>query len=62
MQKVINNIYHWMINNLPCWIMYKHIWIDTQHKTSIPRWGWSKKQITDVEERSKEIERNIKWE
>ena len=59
---VISNVYHWMISNLPYWIMYKHVWIDTQHKMWLPRWGWSKRQIADAEKRAKELAENIKWE
>lgn len=59
---VMGSVYHCMISNLPYWIMYKHVWIDSQHKMWIPRWGWSKRQIADAEKRAKELAENIKWE
>jgi hypothetical protein len=42
--------------------MYKHTWIDSQHKMWLPRFGWSKKQIADAEKSAKEKYGNIKWE
>ena len=59
---VMGSVYHWMISNLPYWIMYKHVWIDSQHKMWLPRWGWSKRQIADAEKRAKELSENIKLE
>lgn len=57
-----HNIYHWMVVNLPFRLMYKQIWIDSQHKIWIPRWGWSKKQIKDADKKAEELNNNIKWE
>jgi hypothetical protein len=59
---VMGSVYHWMISNLPYRIMYKHVWIDSQHKMWLPRCGWSKRQIADSEKRVKELAENIKWE
>ncbi len=59
---VMGSVYHWMISNLPFKLMYKHCWIDSQHKMWLPRWGWSKRQIADAEKRAKELAENIKWE
>jgi hypothetical protein len=59
---VMGSVYHWLISNLPFRLMYKHVWIDTQHKMWLPRWGWSKRQIADAEKRAKELDDNIKWE
>jgi len=56
-----HKIYNWIMENLPFRIMYKHVWIDSQHKMWLPRFGWSKKQTADAEKRAKELE-NIKWE
>lgn len=60
--KINENIYHWMICNLPFRLMYKHIQVDSQHKMWIPRWGWSKKQLADSEKQAKDWSENIKWE
>ncbi len=54
---IMGSVYHWMISNLPFRIMYKHVWIDTQHKMWLPRWGWSKRQIADAEKKAKELAR-----
>ena len=60
--KIKTVIYHWMLNNLPYWIMYKHLWVDSQHKMWFPRWGYTKKQISEVEKESKELFENLKWD
>jgi hypothetical protein len=59
---VMGSVYHLMISNLPFKLMYKHVWIDSQHKMWLPRCGWSKKQIADAEKRAKKLAENIKWE
>ncbi len=59
---VMGSVYHWMISHLPFRMMYKHVWIDSQHKMWLPRWGWSKWQIADAEKRAKELAENIKWD
>lgn len=59
---VIGSIYHWAITNLPYWIMYKHTWIDTQHKMWLPRWGYSKRQMDEAKKIGNELYDNIKWE
>jgi hypothetical protein len=59
---VMGRVYHWLISNLPHWIMYKHCLIDSQHKMWLPRFGRSKRQIADAEKRAKELAENIKWE
>jgi hypothetical protein len=62
MKNKINNIYHWMMINLPYYIMYKNVWIDTQHKMWIPRWGYSKKQIKNAEKEADNLMNNMKFE
>lgn len=37
-------IYNFMMDYFPYKIMYKVVWMDSQHKIFVPRWGWSKKQ------------------
>ena len=59
---VIGSIYHWAMRNLPYFIMYKHTWIDTQHKMWLPRWGWSKRQIEEAKEKADQLMRDINWE
>lgn len=59
---VMGSVYHWMLSNLPFKLMYKHCWIDSQHKMWLPRWGWSKRQIAEAEKRAKYLAENIKWE
>jgi hypothetical protein len=59
---IMSSVYHWMMCNLPFRLMYKHTWIDSQHKMWLPRFGWSKKQIADAEKSAKEKYGNIKWE
>jgi len=48
--------------NLPFKLMYKHCWIDSHHKMWLPRWGLSKKQIENTEQRANEISENIDWD
>lgn len=57
-----DKIYHWMIIHFPIWMMYKHFYMDSYHKIYIPRFGWSKKQIKDTEELSKELIEKIEWD
>lgn len=59
MNKLKNDIYHWMIMNLPIRLMYKFTSIDNQHKMWLPRWGWSKKQLLDAEKKVKQKYSNI---
>ena len=56
-----DKIYHWMMINLPHRWMYKHTWIDSQHKMWLPRWGWSKRQYDEAKKESEELYKNIKW-
>jgi len=56
------NIYHYMLLYLPTWVMYKHIYIDTQHKLWVPRWGSSKKQILAAEAWAEKMFTGITWE
>ena len=62
MKQIKNDIYHWMMINLPFKLMYKHCWIDSHHKMWLPRWGLSKKQIENTEQRANEISENIDWD
>ena len=55
-------VYSWMMSNLPFRLMYKHCWIDSQHKMWLPRWGLSKRQIADAEKRAEELFKNLRWE
>ena len=61
-KKILNFFYHWLIVNLPFRLMYKHVWIDSQHKMWLPRWGWSKKQIENADKKAKELSKNITWD
>jgi hypothetical protein len=58
----MNSFYHWLICNLPFRLMYKHVYIDKQHKMWLPRWGWSKKQFSDAGKKADELLENIKWD
>ena len=60
--KIKDEIYHWLIMNLPHQIMYKHVHVDSQHKMWLPRFGWSKKQISDAMERAEKLDNGINWE
>ena len=53
--------YDWMMINLPFRVMYVHKWIDSQHKMWMPRWGLSKQQMAEAENRANELFENIKW-
>jgi len=59
-----DNQYHWLITHLPYRLMYVQRSIDSQHKMWFPRWGLSKKQIKDAEQRANELCDNLKdnWE
>lgn len=50
-----------MMVNLPHRVMYKHIYVDSQHKMWIPRWGWSKKMIDDSEKWATDIKEKLNW-
>ena len=60
--KLNNKVYHWLMINLPFRVMYKHVWIDTQHKMWLPRWGWSNKQLKDAKEKVDKEWGNINWD
>ncbi len=66
MRKLINflfsdNQYDWMMNNLPFRLMYHHVYIDSQHKMWLPRWGWSKIQLKKAKERADKLYSNINF-
>ena len=56
-----DKVYHWMMTNLPSRIMYNHIYIDTQHKMWIPKWGWSKKQTDESKKKVEELCNNLNF-
>lgn len=57
-----DKIYYWCMINLPHWIMYKRVWIDSKSKIYIPRWGWSKKQVEKAKDKAEYYYSKIKWE
>jgi hypothetical protein len=57
-----SRVYHWMCMNLPFRLMHKRIWIDSQHKIWIPRYGYSKIQQEEVDKSVNELIGNMKFE
>jgi hypothetical protein len=57
----IDSLYDWMIRRLHHRIMYKHVFIDSQHKIWIPRWGHSKRQIQEANKRAEELAARFRW-
>jgi hypothetical protein len=54
-----DKIYNWMMNNLYYKIMYSYHWIDSQHKMWLPRWGWSKEQLSKAEKEAKKLSETL---
>ena len=54
-------IYIWFLRNLPS-IMYKKHWIDSQHSINVPRFGYPKSWIEEVEKKAEEIMKELKWD
>jgi len=62
-KKVKADFYHWLMMNMPHWIMYKHVHFDSnKYKVWVPRWGWSKKQLVDAEAKAKELDEKLDWD
>lgn len=62
MRRILENIYHLMMEKLPFRLMHKRYRMDTQHDIWIPRWGYSKKQLSDADDAADKLNKNIKWE
>ena len=56
---MIDKIYHWLMIKLPFKVMYKHVWIDTQHQMWLPRWGWSKRQLSEAKKKLSHIKNGL---
>lgn len=53
-KKLIDNIYHFLLVNLPRKWMYKSVYIDPHHKMYVPKFGWSAKQKKEAESQTKD--------
>ncbi len=58
----MEKIYDWAMKNLPQWLMYKRVQIDSQHKMWFPRWGYSKSQIEKAQKKADELNEFLKWD
>ena len=55
-------MYKLMLRYLPHFIMYKRISIDTQHRVWVPRFGYTKKQVTDAKKQADELYNDLIWD
>lgn len=57
-----DNQYEWMLEHFPHWLMYIHVDIGSCSKMWLPRWGYTKKQITEAEKRAQELFDKLKFD
>ena len=57
---ISDNVYEWMLRNLPYKLMYRKVYFGSSF-ISIPRYGFTKRQKKEAEERVKEKYKNLKW-
>lgn len=53
--------YEWMLRNLPFRMMYRKVPFDGAYIWK-PKWGWTKRQISEAEKKADELMKGLKWE
>jgi hypothetical protein len=53
--------YEWMLRNFPFKLMYRKVPFDGAYIWK-PKWGWTKRQIADAENKADELMKGLKWE
>lgn len=61
MKLISDTFYEWMLRNFPYGLMYKKVYFGSSF-ISIPRYGFTKRQIEEAEEIVKEKYKDLKFE
>jgi hypothetical protein len=61
MKIISDTFYEWMLRNFPYRLMYRKVYFGSSF-ISVPKYGYTRKQKKESEERVKEKYKNLKWE